>query len=300
MSKEDREAKTYGTLLKYSRAQQEGTSLTYTPAWFACMEGQYWSNLGLNLSQLDWIMTKSVPSEKVVLIGPGRHLLLDSANADNFIEEGRALLVAIEAPELNEKGERVFYLRFCVEEDIDPIETVKEWNEHPGRPFSCLIEKYIYPLVEPHIHAANGRWLSDLLLPAIEPYRKVPKVPKSWKVTRQSSAAASALGVNLVQSDKVLQGEGYISPSPIVFDEFSVPVITDIKKMITGKPLIGGRCYRYTLGRPIAHVRPSAPNTNSFAGHKVDRALAWPIAHFRPPAPNEDSSADPEVDRALA
>eukprot|EP00808_Paulinella_micropora_P025775 g9988.t1 len=28
--------------------------------------------------------------------------------------------------------------------------------------------------------------------------------PKSWKVTRKSSAAASALGVNLVQSDKRL------------------------------------------------------------------------------------------------
>lgn len=80
--------------------------------------------------------------------------------------------MAIEAPELDEKGERVFDLRFCVEDDIDPIETAREWNSHPGRPSDCLLKQYVYPLVEPHIHAANGRWPPNTLLPAIEPYRK--------------------------------------------------------------------------------------------------------------------------------
>eukprot|EP00808_Paulinella_micropora_P003687 g44067.t1 len=40
------------------------------------------------------------------------------------------------------------------------------------------------------------------------------RVPKPWKATNESSAAVSALGANLIQSDKRLQGEGPVSPSP--------------------------------------------------------------------------------------
>eukprot|EP00808_Paulinella_micropora_P012949 g72035.t1 len=102
-------------------------------AYFAWLpEGQYWSNLGLDLV-LDFVVTKQVPPEVVFLIGPGRQLLPEKPGTPApkaFKVWKRQLLLSVSAKVVDD-------LRFCDEEDIDPVATKKYWDDHRPLRSSC-------------------------------------------------------------------------------------------------------------------------------------------------------------------
>eukprot|EP00808_Paulinella_micropora_P006697 g44088.t1 len=122
-------------------------------------EGQYWSNLGLDLV-LDFVVTKQVPPEVVFLIGPGRQLLPEKPGTPApkaFKVWKRQLLLAVRAKVPGEEGKVIDDLRFCDEEDIDPVATKEYWDDHPGGPTKEFLQKAVDVLVEPHIRFANAR-----------------------------------------------------------------------------------------------------------------------------------------------
>eukprot|EP00808_Paulinella_micropora_P008763 g80298.t1 len=129
-------------------------------AYFAWLpEGQYWSNVGLDLV-LDFVVTKQVPPEVVFLIGPGRQLLPEKPGTPApkaFKVWKRQLLLAVRAKVPGEEGKVIDDLRFCDEEDIDPVATKKYWDDHPGGPTKEFLQKAVDVLVEPHIRFANAR-----------------------------------------------------------------------------------------------------------------------------------------------
>eukprot|EP00808_Paulinella_micropora_P010624 g81648.t1 len=111
-------------------------------AYFAWLpEGQYWSNLGLDL----------------------------------VVRKAGATVPEVE-------GKVIDDLRFCEEEDIDPVATKKYWDDHPGGPTKELLKKAVDVLVEPHIHFANGTW------PASAP---LPGIPRNLAPSPERSVAAS-------------------------------------------------------------------------------------------------------------
>eukprot|EP00808_Paulinella_micropora_P003528 g33527.t1 len=142
-------------------------------AYFAWLpEGQYWSNLGLDLV-LDFVVTKQVPPEVVFLIGPGRQLVPEKPGTPApkaFKVKKRQLLVSVRATVPGVEGKVIDDLRFCEEEDIDPVATKKYWD--PGGPTKEFLKKAVDVLVEPHIHFANGTWPASAPLPGIPPYRR--------------------------------------------------------------------------------------------------------------------------------
>eukprot|EP00808_Paulinella_micropora_P014616 g58987.t1 len=129
-------------------------------AYFAWLpEGQYWSNVGLDLV-LDFVVAKQVPPEVVFLIGPGRQLLPEKPGTPApkaFKVWKRQLLLAVRAKVPGEEGKVIDDLRFCDEEDIDPVATKKYWDDHPGGPTKEFLQKAVDVLVEPHIRFANAR-----------------------------------------------------------------------------------------------------------------------------------------------
>eukprot|EP00808_Paulinella_micropora_P017141 g45646.t1 len=126
-------------------------------AYFAWLpEGQYWSNLGLDLV-LDFVVTKQVPPEVVFLIGPGRQLVPEKPGTPApkaFKVKKRQLLLSVSA------------------KDIDPVATKKYWDDDPGAPTKEFLQKAVDVLVEPHIRFANGAWPASAPLPGIPPYRR--------------------------------------------------------------------------------------------------------------------------------
>eukprot|EP00808_Paulinella_micropora_P027785 g63659.t1 len=128
-------------------------------------EQQEWDEFLL----LDWIVTAHAPPHKCVLLGPGRHLM-STTGAEDFQEGERAVLAALEiSPDGVSEDDCIFELIFIEEDDIDAVATKKEWKAHPGKPSDAFLLKHIMSLVEPHKHAANGRW--NELLPTIPLYK---------------------------------------------------------------------------------------------------------------------------------
>eukprot|EP00808_Paulinella_micropora_P011757 g66455.t1 len=137
-------------------------------------EGQYWSNLGLDLV-LDFVVTKQVPPEVVFLIGPGRQLVPEKPGTPApkaFKVKKRQPLISVRAEVPGVEGKVIDDLRFCDDEDIDPVATKKYWDDNPGAPTKEFLQKAVDVLVEPHIRFANGTWPASAPLPGIPPYRR--------------------------------------------------------------------------------------------------------------------------------
>jgi len=104
-------------------------------------------------------------------------------------------LIAVERAAEHEGNERHFDLFFCLEDDIDAVATKKEWRVHSGAPHESFLKQYIYPLLEPHIFAANDRWPEDMPLPTITYYGKADlnTISRSGsEISTISAAPASA------------------------------------------------------------------------------------------------------------
>eukprot|EP00808_Paulinella_micropora_P010461 g21207.t1 len=178
--------------------QQKGLVIAYSVGtsveYFACVDSQYWSNLGLNLTAGEWVLTTMVPPAICLVLGPGRRLQQDPlgkfivlANSINT----RSCLVAIETTPAG-ASERTFALSFLVEADIDAVATKKDQSEHRGRARDSFLQECVYPLLEPHIQAANGRLPKDEPLPPIPRYRATVHRPER---IQQSGVSNSSLSV---------------------------------------------------------------------------------------------------------
>eukprot|EP00808_Paulinella_micropora_P000481 g67435.t1 len=182
--------------------QQKGLVIAYSVGtsveYFACVDSQYWSNLGLNLTAGEWVLTTMVPPAICLVLGPGRRLQQDPLG--NFIVlansiNARSCLVAIETTPAG-ASERTFALSFLVEADIDAVATKEDQSEHRGRARDSFLQECVYPLLEPHIQAANGR------LPKDEPLPPIPRYPATvHRPERIQQSGVSNSSLSVIEND---------------------------------------------------------------------------------------------------
>lgn len=89
---------------------------------------------------------------------------------------------------------RNYDLRFVVQADIDQTATHIINKLETGRLDSKLIEKYICPLVEPHIFAANNRWPADKPLPIIPDFGELKALNESAGAKLASPSGSPSVG----------------------------------------------------------------------------------------------------------
>eukprot|EP00808_Paulinella_micropora_P016647 g38185.t1 len=71
-------------------------------------------------------------------------------------------------------GKRSFDLVFCLEADVDPVATKRDWKDHLGALKDEFINEFINPLLAPHVFAANHAWPEAVPLPKIVHIRGHP------------------------------------------------------------------------------------------------------------------------------
>lgn len=138
---------------------------------------------------------------------PGRQLLPEKQGAPapkSFKVRKRELLLSVRAKVVGEPGKYIDDLRFCEEDDIDPVATKKYWQDHPGGPTKEFLHKAVDVLIEPHIRFANGTWPASAPLPGIPRYRRtlVPTAdPKAAAPTTTATPTASEAAQDAEDSD---------------------------------------------------------------------------------------------------